>query len=303
MNNLLEINGLSKSYGAFALENVSFAIPKGYIMGFVGPNGAGKTTTIKAILKISRFQAGSVKLFGAELGAEPGAGVGAGTGAEPGAGAPSQNERLGVVMDTPFYVDEWTVCDVETALAPFYPHWDSGIYHASLRRFGIDGRKKIKELSRGMKVKAQIAAALCHEAELLILDEPTSGLDPAARDEICDILRDFVTDENRGVLFSTHITADLEKTADYITFIMDGRIVFTGAKEELLEKYTRVAGGLDEISPAQKKLVVGYREHGTGFEGMIETAQIRAMPETLLTEPITLDEIIIFRNREGKLHE
>jgi ABC-2 type transport system ATP-binding protein len=287
MNNLLEINGMNKTYGAFALENVSFAVPRGYIMGFVGPNGAGKTTTIKAILNISRFQSGSVKLFGTEIGA----------------GAQMQNGRIGVVMDSPFYVDEWTVRDVETALSPFYANWDSGAYHACLQRFGIDAKKKIKELSRGMKVKAQIAAALCHNAELLILDEPTSGLDPVARDEICDILRDFVADENRGALFSTHITADLEKTADYVTFIKDGRIVFTGPKDELLEKYMRVTGGLEDIDADQRKLVIGYREHGTGFEGMIETAQLRAMPDTLLAEPITLDEIIIFKDKGGKTNE
>jgi ABC-2 type transport system ATP-binding protein len=154
-----------------------------------------------------------------------------------------------------------------------------------------------------MKVKLQIAAALSHDAKLLILDEPTSGLDPAARDEICDLLREFVTDESKSVLFSTHITTDLEKTADYITFILDGRIVFTGAKDVLLEKYARVTGGLRELTAEQKKLVIGYREHGTGFEGMLETAHIRKMPGAALTEPITLDEIIIFMNKGAKINE
>ncbi|MDR3270832.1 MAG: hypothetical protein LBT32_04905 [Peptococcaceae bacterium] len=124
-----------------------------------------------------------------------------------------------------------------------------------------------------------------------------------ARDEICDLLREFVTDENKSVFFSTHITTDLEKTADYITFILGGNIVFTGAKEALLEKYARVTGGLRELTAEQKKLVIGYREHGTGFEGMIETTDISKLPRVILTEPITLDEIIIFMNKGGGINE
>jgi ABC-2 type transport system ATP-binding protein len=154
-----------------------------------------------------------------------------------------------------------------------------------------------------MKVKLQIAAALSHDAKLLILDEPTSGLDPVARDEICDLLREFVTDDGRSVLFSTHITTDLEKTADYTTFILDGRIVFSGAKDTLLEKYARVTGGPQEINEEQKKLVIGYREHGTGFEGLIETADIAKLPRCVLSEQATLDEIIIFMNKGGKINE
>jgi ABC-2 type transport system ATP-binding protein len=165
-------------------------------MGFIGPNGAGKTTTIKLILGISRCDAGRVRLFGEE-------------------GTLEQNERIGVVMDSPPYVEDWTANDVERAISPFYSSWDTAHYDGYLRRFGLERKKKVKELSRGMRMKLQIAVALSHNAELLILDEPTSGLDPVARDEICDLLREFVTDENKSVLFSTHITTDLEKTADY----------------------------------------------------------------------------------------
>jgi ABC-2 type transport system ATP-binding protein len=276
MTNILEARGLCKRYGAFELDGVTFDVPRGYIMGFVGPNGAGKTTTIKLILGVINPNAGSIE-------------------------APDQ-EQIGVVMDAPPYVDDWTLKDVEAAISPFYQNWDAGKFAGYLKSFGLDAKKKVKELSRGMKVKLQIAAALSHGAKLLILDEPTSGLDPVARDEICDLLREFVTDEDKSVLFSTHITADLEKTADYITFILDGRIMFTGAKDILLEKYVRVTGGLRELDPEQKKLVIGYREHGTGFEGMAETAQTRKLPGSLLMEPITLDEIIIFMNK-GAMNE
>jgi len=283
MNNILEVRRLCKSYSSFTLNDVSFDVPCGYIMGFIGPNGAGKTTTIKLILNVIQSASGSVKLFRHD---DP----------------LIQNEHVGVVMDAPFYVDDWTVNDVASAVSPFYKQWDKTKFANYLKQFGLEPKKKVKELSRGMKIKLQIAAALSHNAQLLILDEPTSGLDPVARDEICDLLREFVSDETKSVLFSTHITQDLEKTADFITFILNGSIVFTGAKDAYLEKYARVTGGLGDLNEEQKKLVIGYREHGTGFEGMVETVNIGRMPKEVLTEEITLDEIIIFTNK-GQLHE
>jgi len=287
MNNALEVCGLNKSYDTFSLKDVSFKIPTGYIMGFIGPNGAGKTTTIKSILNMINHQSGKVSLFG--LDSKDYAG--------------QINEQIGIVMDSPFYVEDWTAADVEAAVSPFYSRWDGGKYADLLKRFAIDRKKKVKELSRGMKVKLMIAVALSHEARLLILDEPTSGLDPVARDELCDMLSDFVTDENRSVLFSTHITLDLEKIADYITFILDGKIVYTGTKDALLEKYVLVKGGLSEISAEQKKLIIGLREHSTGFDGMTETESIGRLPKSLVFEPITLEEIIICMNKGVSLYE
>jgi ABC-2 type transport system ATP-binding protein len=268
MDNILEVRGLCKRYGSFALEDVSFDAPLGYITGFVGPNGAGKTTTIKLILGVMRADGGRAVV--------------------------PEKGQIGVVMDAPPYVDDWRLSDLESALSPFYRNWRAGKFSEYLKKFGLDQKKKVKELSRGMKVKLQLAAALSHDAKLLILDEPTSGLDPVARDEICDLLREFVTDEGRGVLFSTHITGDLEKTADHIVFILEGRVVFSGSKDALLEKYARVTGGPGDLDAEQKRLLIGCREHGTGFEGMIETAHIRYMPGALLTEPVTLDEIIFY---------
>jgi len=284
MNNILEVCGLRKDYSLFSLSDVSFALPKGYIMGFIGPNGAGKTTTIKIILGIINADSGIVKVFGQES-------------------SISHNEDIGVVMDAAMYVEDWTVADVEKAVAPFYSKWDCECYDKHIRRFGLDMKKKVKELSRGMKVKLQIAVAFSHNARLLILDEPTSGLDPVARDEICDLLREFVTDENKSVLFSTHITSDLDKTADHIAFILNGRIVFAGAKDDLTQKYARVTGGLHDLTAEQKNLVIGYREHGTGFEGMIESGNTGKMPKAVLAEEISLDEIIIFMNKGAAIHE
>jgi len=284
MNNILEVNGLRKSYGMFTLGDIAFELPRGYIMGFIGPNGAGKTTTIKLILSVIQPDSGSVKLMEREDNT-------------------AQNEHIGVVMDAPLYVDEWTMDDVEKAISPFYRQWSTPTFANLLNRFGLDRKKQVKELSRGMKVKLQIAAALSHNATLLILDEPTSGLDPVAREEICDLLREFISDENKSVLFSTHITSDLEKIADYITFILGGKIVYTGPKDALLEKYVRVTGGLSDITAAQKKRIIGYREHGTGFEGMVERSNMGTLAEGVLAEEISLDEIVIFMNKGESLHE
>jgi ABC-2 type transport system ATP-binding protein len=285
MNNLLEVRGLYKKYPTFSLEDVSFDVPAGYITGFIGPNGAGKTTTIKSILGITRPDHGEIRLFGQT--ARPGMGTGA----------------IGVVMDNPLYPEIWTVREVESAIAPLYQNWNHEMYASYLKRFAIDGKKKVQDLSRGMKVKIQMAAALSHDAKLLILDEPTSGLDPVARDETCDILRDFIQEESKSVLFSTHITSDLEKTADYITFILEGRIAFTGTKEALMEKYLRIAGGIGELTPQQKSHIIGYREHAAGFEGMVEASDRHLFGSRTMLEAISLEEIIIFRNKGVKLHE
>jgi ABC-2 type transport system ATP-binding protein len=284
MSNILEATGLCKRYPSFSLENVTFNVPAGFIMGFIGQNGAGKTTTIKLILNIIQADSGSVRVFGRENDC-------------------IKNEDIGVVMDAALFVDEWTVGDVEAAVSPFYARWDKLLFADYLKRFGLVPKKKVKELSRGMKIKLQIAAALSHSAKLLILDEPTSGLDPVARDEICSLLREFVCDEDKSVLFSTHITSDLEKTADYITFIQDGAVIFTGAKDDLLEKYARVTGGTDELNAEQKALVIGRREHGMGFEGMVETANAAKLPKGVLLEETDLDEIIIFMSKGAKGNE
>ena len=189
MNNILEVNNIAKNYTGFSLKDVSFEVPTGYIMGFIGPNGAGKTTTIKSILNLISTDAGTVKLFGMDSKAD----------------STKINEQIGVVMDAPFFVDDWTVADVETAVAPFYAHWDRNKYTELLKSFNLDKKKKVKELSRGMKVKLMLAVALSHNAKLLILDEPTSGLDPVAREELCEMLSDFISDESRSILFSTQI--------------------------------------------------------------------------------------------------
>lgn len=287
MNNILEIKNLNKHFDGFSLNDVSFSVPQGYIMGFIGPNGAGKTTTIKSILNMVYPNSGEITLFGVKASRD----------------SLEIKDDIGVVMDLPFYVDDWKVKDVEAAVSPFYSHWNHNVFDSFLNKFNLSKNKKIKELSRGMKVKIMLAVALSHEAKLLVLDEPTSGLDPVARDELMDILGKFIMDENRGILFSTHITSDLEKIADYITFIIDGRIEFTGEKDKLLESYLLVKGGVSDLTTEQKKNIVGYREHSVGFEGMIKTEIIKKLPSNITFEKISLDEIIIYMNKEARNHE
>lgn len=284
MSNILQLDQVNKGFEGFSLQNVSFNLPKGFIMGFIGPNGAGKTTTIKLILNMLSLDSGSIKVFGNDhMACEQ-----------------EMKEKIGVVLDQPFYVDEWTLLDVQKSLSPFYKKWNSAKYSALLKDFQLDARKKVKALSRGMKVKLMIAVALSHEADLLILDEPTSGLDAVTRNELMDILSTFMTDEEKGILFSTHITADLEKIADYITFINDGQIFYSGTKDDLMEKYCIVKGGIDVLTVEQKAQMIGYREHSVGFDGLIDRSLLNAFPKSVIAEPGNLDEIMVRFNMEGK---
>jgi ABC-2 type transport system ATP-binding protein len=286
MHNILELQNATKHFQTFTLREVSFALPQGYVMGFVGPNGAGKTTVIKLILNMLRRDGGSIRVFGKDnLLYEQ-----------------EIKNRIGIVMDNTFYVEEWTLKDVAGALRPFYAKWDDARYFGLLSDFGLNVKLKVKGLSRGMKMKLMIAAALSHEADFLILDEPTSGLDAVARSELMEILRDFMEDESKGVLFSTHITTDLEKIADYITVINNGSILYSDTKDGLLERYLFIRGGRDSLDARQKEQIIGYREHGVGFDGLIDRAALPAMPREVATERSNLDEIIVrFHSRRENI--
>lgn len=284
MADLLRVTGLSKQFAQFSLRDVSFSIPGGSVMGFIGKNGAGKTTTLKLILGMLRRDAGRIQLFGKDFD-----GI-----------APGIKEQIGVVMDNPFYVDEWTLLQLERALSPFYPNWDPACYRDCLHRFSLGAAKRIKELSRGMKVKLMVAVALSHKAKLLLLDEPTSGLDPVARDELLEIFRDFVCDEEHAILFSTHITSDLEKIADYVTFLQNGHLLFTGETQRLLEEYCLVRGGRADLSPSLRDKLRGLREHSVGFEGLLPCREGRILPPGVVTEACTLEDIMVYMNQEER---
>ena len=281
MNNVLEINNITKDYKKFKIDNISFNLPKGYIMGFIGANGAGKTTTIKLILNMIKRDSGEIKVFGLDNIREE----------------ERIKEQIGVVFDECYYLEDWTLNDVEKAVSMFYKNWNSSIYEKYLKEFNLARDKKVKDLSRGMRMKLMIAVAFSHEAKLLILDEPTSGLDPVARDEFLDILRDYIEDEEKSVIFSSHITSDIEKIADYITYINNGKIIFTGEKDEFLEKYCIIKGGKEDITESQKKEIIGLRIHSTGFEGLIELKKAVGFSSKVIIEKASLDEIMIYMNK------
>jgi len=276
MNNILSLRGVTKYFSAFTLKDVSFDLPEGFVMGLVGKNGAGKTTIIKAILNMLSI-GGSISVFGQDhLRAER-----------------EIKARIGVVMDYTFFAETWTLNAVERAVAPFYAAWDAKTYRKLLRKFSLDPESKVSELSRGMKMKLTAAVALSHGADLLLLDEPTSGLDPVARDELLEILRDYMSPGNRSILFSTHITSDLEKIADYITFIDNGKIMASQPADDFVGKYFIVKGGAKTLTEDQKHKIIGYREHSVGFDGLIERALLPSLPPSVVAEPGNLDEIII----------
>ena len=283
MNNVLEINNITKDYKKFKIDNISFNLPKGYIMGFIGANGAGKTTTIKLILNMIKRESGEIKVFGLDNIREE----------------ERIKEQIGVVFDECYYLEDWTLNDVEKAVSMFYKNWNSSIYEKYLKEFNLARDKKVKDLSRGMRMKLMIAVAFSHEAKLLILDEPTSGLDPVARDEFLDILRDYIEDEEKSVIFSSHITSDIEKIADYITYINNGKIIFTGEKDEFLAKYCIIKGGKEDITESQKKEIIGLRIHSTGFEGLIELKKAVGFSSKVIIEKASLDEIMIYMNKEA----
>lgn len=283
MSNALEVKNVSKNFSKFKIDNISFSLPKGYIMGFVGANGAGKTTTLKLILNMIKRDGGKINVFGLDNIKDE----------------EVIKENIGVVFDTAYYLDDWNLYDVEKAVSMFYKNWDRKIYDNYLKKFNLTPEKKVKELSRGMKMKLMIAVAFSHNAKFLILDEPTGGLDPVARDEFLDILRSYIEDEEKSVIFSSHISSDIEKVADYITYIKNGRIIYTGEKDDLLEKYCIIKGGREDISESQKKNIIGLRVYNTGFEGLIEVNKVKGFSNNIIIERPTLDDIIVFMNKEA----
>lgn len=287
MNNAIEIQKLCKNYKEFSLNNVSFSLPMGYIMGFVGQNGAGKTTTIRLILNMINRDGGEIKIFGLDNVLDE----------------QKIKQDVAVVFDDIYFVDSWKVQEVESAIKGFYSNWSSKSYKQYVDSFKLPMDKKVKDLSRGMKMKLMLAVALSHEAKLLLLDEPTSGLDPVARDELLEILGKYISDGQKSILFSTHITSDLEKIADYITVIDFGTIFYSGTKDELLESYCIVRGGPHDLTEALKKKIIGLTTNIVGFAGLLPTSEMKHLAPEIVTETPSIDEILIAISKGGRNHE
>ncbi len=277
--NILEIKNLTKDYGDFVLDKVSFALPRGVIMGLIGENGAGKSTTINCILNETQKSGGQILIFGKDH---------------------ILNEieikdKLGVVFDENHFPDIFTAEEVGQFMSGIYTGWDWTLYRQYLEKFELPRNKRIKDFSKGMKVKLAFAVALSHHAELLILDEATSGLDPIIRDDVLDMLIDFVQDESHSVLVSSHITSDLEKVADYITFIHKGKVIFTHEKDTLVDNYGILNCGAAVFDTLDKSDIVAYRKEDYQFKVLVKDRNKAAKQyANAIIGPATIEEIMLF---------
>jgi len=282
MHNVLEIKNLRKDYGDFCLDDISFSLPEGFIMGLIGPNGAGKTTTIKLIMNLIMKNGGSIKIFGKEHIAHE----------------VEIKSRIGFVYDNPNYYEHLNLRQVKNIIAPFYKDWDEAIFRELVDKFQLPLKKILKKFSRGMVMKSAIAIALSHHADLIIMDEPTSGLDPIFRRELLDLLYELLQNEKKSILFSTHITSDIERIADYITFILGGKIIFSTRKDEVLENYAIIKGGKELLNEETKRFFRGMRISEYGFEALTDNVDNikKALGSDIVIDKATLEDIMYFSN-------
>jgi ABC-2 type transport system ATP-binding protein len=286
MENALEIRNLRKEYPGFTLRDVSFALPPGAIMGLIGPNGAGKTTVIKLILNIVRRTAGEVRVLGLDnLASEAAA-----------------KSRIGFVLDESPFTGYLKVGATGSVIAPFYATWDAGRFRELCREFELPRGRRVNALSRGMKMKLALAVALSHSAGLIVLDEPTSGLDPVFRRELLERLSGLIQDGRTSVLFSTHITSDLERVADYITFLKDGELLFSSTRDEILDNWGLVKGGPELFTDKDMDLYKSVHSGPYGWTGLTadrDRARRRLAGKDATIEPVRLDDLVFFLGREG----
>ena len=274
---ILEVKDLTKRYDGFTLDHVSFQVPGGCIMGLIGENGAGKSTTIKAVLDLIHRDAGTVTFWGQELSASS-----------------DLKEDIGVVFDGISFYETLTPAQVGRILGAAYRRWDDGLYKQYLERFSIPKEKEIKGLSKGMKAKLSIAAALSHRPKFLIMDEATSGLDPVMRDDMLDVFLEFVQDEEHSILMSSHITADLEKVADYITFIHQGKLLFCKSKDELRYQYGIVRCGAAAFEQMDKADVLAWRKEDYQWDVLVpDKEKARRLYKNVVVDDATIDDILL----------
>ena len=277
--NKIEIKNLKKDYQNFTLKDVNFSIPEGYVTGFIGRNGMGKTTTIKSLLSLIQYQGEILSIHNDEK-------------------TKLNNQKIGVIMDDSFLAKDWNMELVNQAMKVGYEAWDENVYWKFLEKFNIDKKLKVKELSRGMKIKLMLSIALSHNAELLILDEPTSGLDPSMREEFVEVISDYMQDDKHTVLFSTHITQDLETIADYIVFIDNGEIVLALEKEEFINYFMILKCGLENQNILDSSAILGQKKTKYNIEYLVKRDAIQEIPNEYVEDEITIDKIMILYGRE-----
>lgn len=280
MESILELENISKTFpkSNFTLDNLTFSLPYGSILGFVGENGAGKTTTIGCILNTIRKDSGTVKLFGQEMQDDNTA----------------LREKIGVVYDGNNFPGFWTARQLSQVMSGFYTRWDHALFQTYLQHFELPETQKIKHFSRGMTMKLAIAAALSHHPQLLILDEATSGLDPIMRDEMLDVFLDFVQEEDHSILLSSHITSDLEKVADYIAFIHDGRLILTASKDDLIYRYAVLRCKESQFQALDPADVIAFRKRDFQIDVLVADGKAAEKKyHTIVTDHVSIDEIML----------
>lgn len=273
--NAIEIKNLCKSYKDFRIENLNLTLPSGYILGLVGENGAGKSTTIKLILDMINKESGTITILGKD-------------------NKSCSKEDIGVVMDENGLPESFTPQEINTVLKNTYSNWSEKAYHAYIEKFNLPLNKKIKEFSKGMKMKLYIAVALSHNAKLLILDEATSGLDPVVRDEILDIFYDFTRDENHSILISSHIVSDLEKLCDYIAFMHKGKLILFEEKDELVNNCCTVQCTESDLNALEKSSILGVRKTEYGVSAVVKRSAVK---ENMNVMPINLEDLFVYMIR------
>lgn len=282
---ILSVKNLSKTFDGFSLKDISFSLESGYIMGLIGRNGAGKTTTLKALLNLIHVDSGEIKLLGHDIFSDE----------------LFCKQHIGWVSGGFDYYHKKKLCAITNVVKKFYDNWDEKTYVSLMHKFNLNPDKRVDQLSAGMKVKYALTLALSHNAQLLILDEPTSGLDPVSRDEIIDIFRDIIEDGNRSILFSTHIISDLEKCADYITYIKDGKMIACDDMLSFMDSYRLISFKKDDLEKYADRLI-GYRKNAFGVIGLIPRDKL-TNDDTAEVAPADLESIMIYFEKENNSHE
>ncbi len=285
MNTILDVSGLKKTYKDFTLSDVSFSLQQDCITGFIGVNGAGKTTTLRAILNLISKDSGKIKIFGKDMQINE----------------KELKNRIGIVLDDGCFYDELSMSEMKSIIAPAYSTWSEQDYKAYMERFNLNPHQKISALSKGMRMKFALALALSHNADLLIMDEPTSGLDPLIRSQLLEILGDYMNQGGKSVFFSTHITSDLDKIADILILIDNGKILFEEEKDILIDNHRLVKGDKKYLNEETRKLFLNIQESGFGFSGLTKQLDLvqKSMSDILVERP-SIEDIMLGYIEGGK---
>jgi ABC-2 type transport system ATP-binding protein len=281
---LVEFRDVSKRYEGFALDRVSFVLPRGYIGGLIGPNGAGKTTIVKLLLNLVRRDGGRIAVAGLD----------------PAEDEVAVKRRIGFVHEVPSYYEHLSLDAIGRVVGRFYPAWDAALFASLLNEFDLPAHARFGSLSRGMRTKGALALALAHRAELLVLDEPTAGLDPVFRRALLERLAAYVAEGRASVLISTHVTSDLERLADFITYVRAGRVVLSATRDELAERWAVVRGGSALLDADTRDLLAGYERGPHGVTGLTSDAPAlrrRLAGRQAVVERATLEDIMFYMGR------